>query len=187
MHDPSAGEDEEAYTDYTYAEESEEEEAAERDSERSPSIVRPGPVVQAAFRAAAKQRAKAAPPPAVRPRGSVVTFVPAVAPRAKKKPKPPGPADGGGVVRPLEAEENMLASIYVEAATKLRFMCASALWQTSMSGYTEEFDQQLVERLQEETDLPVIPTREQRQDAVADILKEWGVQPTEAPGGQLHR
>jgi hypothetical protein len=73
----------------------------------------------------------------------------------------------------------MLASIYVEAATKLR--------QTSMSGYTEKFDQQFVRRLQEQLGLPFVPTRKQRQDAVADILKAWGVQPTKPPGGQLHR
>ena len=175
-HDPSKDEDEEAYSDYTYAEESEEEEAAERETQRSPSIVRPGPAVKAACRAAAKHRARGDLPPAVRPRGSVVAFVPAVAPRAKEKPKEkprvfPGSTDGRGVVWPLEAEE-----IYFEMAEKLK--------RTNMSGYTEKFDQQFVKRLQEQegqVDLSFVPTLRMRQDAVAEILKAMGIKPTKPP------
>ena len=110
MYDPSPCEDEETDSDYTYAEDSEEEEADERETQRSPCVFRPGPAVQAACRAAAKHRARGDLLPEVRPRGSVVTFVPAVAPRAKEKPKEkprvfPGSTDGRNAVWPLEAEK----------------------------------------------------------------------------------
>ena len=176
VYDPSPCEDEETDSDYTYAEESEEEEADERETQRSPSVFRPGSAVQSAFRAAAQHRARGDLLPEVRPRGSIVTFVPAVAPRAKEKPKEkprvfPGSTDGRGVVWPLEAEE-----IYFEMAEKLK--------RTNMSGYTEKFDQQFVKRLQEQegqVGLSFAPTVALRQAAVAEFLRAMGIAPTKPP------
>ena len=175
-HDPSAGEDEEAYSDYTYAEENEEEEAAERDSERSPSVVRPGPAVQAALRETAKHRARGDLPSAVRPRGSADTFVPAVAPRAKAKPKErprvfPGSTDGRCLVWPLAAEQ-------------VFFEMAEQLVETNMSGYTEKFDREFVKRLQRQegqVGLSHVPTIALRQAAVAEFLRAMGIAPTKPP------
>ena len=170
--------DEETYSDYTYAEESEEEEAAERDSELSPSIVRPGAACQAALCTAARRQPRRDLPSAVRPRGSVVTFAPAVAPRAADVPRAfPGSVVGRSVVWPLEAEK-----IYFEMAEQLK--------RTNMSGYTQEFDKRLFKRLQEQEGqigLSFVPTLHLRQDAVAEILKVMGIKPTKPPGGQLYR
>ena len=179
-HDPSTGEDEEAYSDYTYAEENEEEETAERDSERSPSVVCPGPSVQAALRAAAKHRARGDLPTAVRPRGSVVTFAPAVAPRAKEKPKErprvfPGSTDGRCPVWPLAAEQ-------------VFFEMAEQLVETNMSGYTEEFDREFVKRLQRQegqVGLTHAPTIALRQAAVAEFLRAMGIAPTRPPAADF--
>ena len=176
VYDPSPCEDEETDSDYTYAEDSEEEEADERETQRSPSVFRPGSAVQSAFRAAAKHRARGDLLPEVRPRGSIVTFVPAVAPRAKEKPKEkprvfPGSTDGRGVVWPLEAEK-----IYFEMAEKLK--------RTNMSGYTEKFDQQFVKRLQQQegqVGLSFVPTVALRQAAVAEFLRAMGIAPTKPP------
>ena len=190
-HDPSTGGDEEAYSDYTYAEENEEEETAERDSERSPSVVCPGPSVQAALRAAAKHRARGDLPTAVRPRGSVVTFVPAVAPRAKalvpavaprakEKPKErplvfPGSTAGRRLVWPVAAEQVV-------------FEMAEQLVETNMSGYTEEFDREFVKRLQRQegqVGLTHAPTIALRQAAVAEFLRAMGIAPTRPPAADF--
>ena len=178
MCDSCSGGDEETDSDYTYAEESEEEEAAERQAERSPSIARPSAACQAVLRAAARRQPRRDLPSAVRPRGSVVTSVPAVAPRAADAPRAfPGSVVGRSVVWPLEAEK-----IYFEMAEQLK--------HTNMSGYTEEFDKRFVKRLQEQkgqVGLSFVPTLRMRQDAVAEILKAIGIKPTKSPGGQLYR
>ena len=175
-HAPSASGDEEAYSDYTYEEDSEEEADDERETQRSPSVVRPGPAVQAALRETAKYRARGDLPAAVRPRGSADTFVPAVAPRAKAKPKErprifPGSTDGRRLVWPLAAEQ-------------VFFEMAEQLVETNMSGYTEKFDRQFVKRLQRQegqVGLAHAPTVALRQAAVAEFLRAMGIAPTEPP------
>ncbi len=178
MCDSCSGEDEETDSEYTYAEESEEEEATEREAERSPSIVRPRAACQAVLREVARRYPRRDLPAAVPPRGSVVTFAPAVAPRTAETPRVfPGSLAGRSVVWPLEAEK-----VYFEMAEQLK--------QTNMSGYTEEFDRQFVKRLQEQegqVGLAFAPTRRMRQDAVAEILKAMRLKPTKPPGGQLCR
>ena len=176
--DARSGGDEETYSDYTYAEESEEEEAAERDSELSPSIVRPGAACQAALCTAARREPRRDLPAEVRPRGSVVTSVPAVAPRTAEAPGVyPGSVAGRSVLWPLEAG-------------KIYFQMAEQLKRTNMSGYTQEFDKRFVKRLQEQegqVGVSFVPTLRMRQDAVAEILKAMGIKPTKPPGGQLYR
>ena len=65
---------------------------------------------------------------------------------------------------------------------------AEQLKHTNMSGYTQEFDNQFVKRLQEQkgqVGLSFVPTLRMRQDAVAEVFKAMGIKPP--PGGQLYR
>ena len=61
---------------------------------------------------------------------------------------------------------------------------AEKLKQTNMSGYTEEFDQQFVKRLQlqeGQVGLSFVPTAALRQAAVAEFLRAMGIAPTKPP------